>query len=42
MTRRRKLQIRVETFVRTISKALFWIQHGHRPLEAWKKAQVTL
>lgn len=42
MTLRRRIQIRVQTFARTASKAWFWMRNGHTPVEAWKKAWVTL
>lgn len=39
---RRRIAIRVEAFTRTLTKAAFHLRHGHGPIEAWKKAQVTL
>lgn len=41
---RRRLQIRVQTFARTLSKAIFHLRHNwqHGLSAAWKKARVTL
>lgn len=39
---RRRIQIRVQTFARTFTKATFHLRHGYGPIEAWQKAQVTL
>ena len=42
MLLRRRIQIRVQTFTHQTSKAVFWMRHGHGPLEAWNKAWRTL
>lgn len=42
MKLRRRIVIRCETFARNLSKALFWMRHGHTPRQAWNKAKVTL
>lgn len=39
---RRRIEIRVQTFTRTFTKAAFYVRNGYRPIEAWKKAAVTL
>lgn len=39
---RRRIENRVQTFVLTATKAIFWMRHGHGLLEAWSKAWRTL
>lgn len=39
---RRRIEIRVQTFTRTLAKAAFYVRHNHGPLEAWDKAWRTL
>ena len=39
---RRRIAIRVQTFTRTLTKAAFYVRHGHGPIDAWTKARVTL
>lgn len=38
----RRIEIRVQTFTRTLAKAAFYVRHGHGPIESWTKARVTL
>ena len=39
---RRRIEIRVQTFTRTLTKAVFWMRNGHSPIAAWRKAMTTL
>lgn len=38
----RRIEIRVQTFTRTLAKAAFYARNGHGPIEAWNKAGRTL
>ena len=39
---RRRIEIRVQTFTRTLAKAALYLRNGHGPIEAWNKAGRTL
>lgn len=39
---RRRIEIRLQTFARTLTKAAFWMRNGHSPVSAWRKAVATL
>ncbi|MDO8293035.1 MAG: hypothetical protein Q7T29_09270 [Gallionella sp.] len=38
----RRIEIRVQTFTRTLAKAALYLRNGHGPIEAWNKAGRTL
>lgn len=38
----RRIEIRVQTFARTLTKVAFWMRNGHAPIAAWQKAAATL
>lgn len=42
MKLRRRIELRMESFARTLTLALFWVSRGYLPLQAWKKAKDTL